>query len=166
MKRLGRPSGAIAALLAALVIAGCGGGDSDPDGSVAEPSGALPPGHGSVAVIDAWAEALAEGNVEGAADLFRLPSVVQNGTPPLLISTHRDALEFNHSLPCGATLVEATPSGGAIAATFRLKERPGGDCGSGAGALARTAFVIRKGKITEWRRLPDPGEPAPSGSPA
>ncbi len=149
-------------LLASLVILapGCGGGD----GSTAAGTIGLPPGHESVRVIDEWVKALSAGDVSGAADLFAIPSVVENGTPPIRLAMHADAVAFNRSLPCGAELVRARPEGRFVVATFRLAERPGGDCGSGAGGLARTEFLIRDGKIAEWRRLPDPaGGGAPSG---
>ena len=155
------PAAALAAAIAlASIAAGCGGGGSEASG----PTPGLPPGHVSVLVIDEWVKTLSHGDVSGAADLFALPSVVENGTPPFSLRTRADAIDFNRSLPCGAKLVRARPDGRFIAATFRLTERPGGDCGSGVGELARTAFLIRDGKIVEWRRLPDPGGGAgPSG---
>jgi hypothetical protein len=115
-----------------------------------------------VIVIGNWVDALRAGHVQVAAGYFALPSVVENGTPPERIETRADAVAFNRSLPCGAKLVQAKPEGRFIAATFRLTERPGGACGSGVGQLARTAFIIRDGKIAQWRRLPNPA-PSPSG---
>jgi hypothetical protein len=35
----------------------------------------------------------------------------------------------------------------------QLTPRLGGNCGSGVGHSAATAFVIRHGKIVEWRRV-------------
>jgi hypothetical protein len=155
-----KPGTALAALLVLAILAGGCGGDGDP----AETVGGLPPGHESVRVIDEWVKTLSAGDASGAADLFAIPSVVENGTPPIRLATHADAVAFNRSLPCGAELVRARPEGRFVVATFRLAERPGGDCGSGAGGLARTEFLIRDGKIAEWRRLPDPaGGGAPSG---
>jgi hypothetical protein len=139
--------------LTLTLAAACGSDDAtDTSGGAIE----LPPGHDSVAVIDEWVRALSEGDVEEAAQLFALPSVVQNGTPPINLDTRAEAIAFNRSLPCGAELVGARRHGRFIAATFRLIERPGpGECGSGVGGLARTAFLIRDGEIVEWRRLPD-----------
>jgi hypothetical protein len=149
-----------AVLLVAAATAGCGGGDDpDVDLGIQVPEGT----HEDVVVIDGWVKTLSRGDVTGAAEFFALPSIAENGTPPLRLSTRQDAVEFNRSLPCGATLVRARPDGDLIKATFRLTERPGGDCGSGVGGLARTSFRIEEGKITEWRRLPDTGEPAPGG---
>ena len=153
---------AIALLAAALAIPGCGGGDGEDEPA----TGGLPPGHSDLRVIAGWVNALRHGHVEAAADYFAVPSVAQNGTPPITLETHRDVVAFNRSLPCGAKLVTARPVDGFIAATFKLTERPGGDCGSGTGHLARTAFVIRDGKIKQWRRLPEAGEGSGTGEPA
>jgi hypothetical protein len=153
-------------LLLVLALAACGGdGESETSRSPTEAGIDLPEGHEEVKVIDEWIRALSEGDVEGAAELFALPSVVQNGTPPIELSTRAEAVDFNSSLPCGAELVGARPLGNLIAATFRLTERPGpGECGTGVGGLARTAFLIRDGEIVQWRRLPDARlEEKPSG---
>jgi hypothetical protein len=85
--------------------------------------------------------------------------VAENG--PLLINIRNldDARRFNESLPCGARLVHAETQGQFTTATFRLTERPGtGFCGSGTGEAAQTSFVIRGGKIVEWRRVGTGGE--------
>jgi hypothetical protein len=149
-----------AGLLLALTAGACGGDSDDTAGLE------LPAGHGAVVVIDEWAQTLDKGDVEGAAEFFALPSIVQNGTPLLTLRTRADAVEFNRSLPCGAKLVDAEPRGRFIAVTFRLSERPGpGICGTGVGATARTAFLIRDGKIVQWRRLPDTGQTGPTGQP-
>jgi hypothetical protein len=119
--------------------------------------------HKEVGVIRGWVDTLADGDVDGAADYFAVPSVVQNATPPLTLRSRADVVAFNRSLPCGAKLIKARPVGRVIVATFRLTERPGGDCGSGVGLLARTAFVVKDGRIVQWRRLPNPSK-QPSGS--
>lgn len=151
---------ATAVLLVAAATAGCDGdGDPDVDLGIQVPEGT----HEEVVVIDGWVKTLSRGDVTGAAEFFALPSIAENGTPPLRLSTRRDAVAFNRSLPCGAALVRARPDGDLITATFKLTERPGGDCGSGVGGLARTSFRIEDGKITEWRRLPDTGDAAPGG---
>ena len=73
---------------------------------------------------------------------------------------------FNESLPCGARLIRAETAGDFTTATFHLTERPGpGLCGNGTGQTAQTSFVIRDGKIVEWRRVGLPGaRGAPSQS--
>jgi hypothetical protein len=141
---------ALAAIAALCCLASCGGGDGD------STDASLPADHKAVLVIENWIGTLSDGDVEGAAGYFALPSVTQNGTAPVTLRSRSDATAFNSSLPCGAELLRARPVGLIIVATFRLTERPGGDCGSGVGQLARTAFVIRDGKIVQWRRLLSP----------
>jgi hypothetical protein len=109
-----------------------------------------------VNVIRDWARALTAGQLDKAASYFAVPAIVQNGTPPVRITSRAQAREFNELLPCGARLVMNVRHGAYIDATFRLTSRVGGDCGAGAGSLAATAFLIRDGKIVEWRRLPNP----------
>jgi hypothetical protein len=153
----------------ALCAAGCGS-DDDPaetGGSGGQaPSSEVPGGADpdNVQVIDDWSRTLSEGDVEGAADYFAIPSVAQNGTPPLDLDSREDVIAFNRALPCGAELVEATEENGFIVATFELTDRPGGGCGPGVGGEAKTAFVIEDGKIAEWRRAADePVEPQAEG---
>ena len=146
-----------AVLVGVVALAGCGGSsDSAPR---TPPAGDA---HESARVIRAWADTLRHGDVNRAAGFFALPSVVANGTPPVVLHTLADARLFNRSLPCGARLLRTTSAGRFTTATFRLTERPGpGACGQGTGQTARTTFVIRAGKIREWRRVPD--NPVPSG---
>ena len=120
----------------------------------------------SAEVIEEWVSTLAAGDVEGAAELFAIPSVAQNGGIELEIETANDARLFNASLPCGAELTRAEAEGELTIATFLLKERPGpGTCGAGTGTTAKTAFVIEDGEIVEWRRIDD-GGPEAAGTPA
>jgi hypothetical protein len=170
-------------LLAALAFAGagCGGGDGDGGGDQgipeaagdADPEGDADPGTAgdadpeAVEVIEAWSDALREGDLVGAARRFRIPSVAQNGTPPLALDSKRDVLLFNASLPCGAELTETEQRGELVIATFELTERPGpGECGPGVGIEARTAFRIEDGLIVEWLRVADePGSAPPIEGP-
>ena len=133
-------------IAAACVLVSCGdSGDSSPSAE---------------ALIREWADTLRAGDVAGAAALFALPSVVSNGTEPFTLYTKAEARAFNESLPCGAKLLRTSSSAGFTTAVFRLTERPGpGRCGSGTGDTARTTFVIRGGKIVEWRRVADRPEP-------
>jgi SnoaL-like protein len=142
-----------ALLLAALALSACGTEKAvDKESPAREPSAA--------GVIRAWADALRGGDVERAARFFALPSVVSNGTPPITLRSRAAVRLFNDSLPCGAVLERTYREGRYTAAVFRLTERPGpGRCGTGTGARARTAFVVRDGKISQWRRLPEPEAP-------
>jgi len=150
------------ALLAALAAFGCGSGDTEPTstgtgeagGAAGEPDVASADAD-DVEVISAWTEALAGGDVEGAADFFALPSIAENGPLRTRITDRDDAIAFNESLPCGAELVSAETEDGLTTANFLLTDRPGGDCGAGTGGTAATAFEIEDGKIVEWLRVPE-----------
>jgi hypothetical protein len=155
----------------ALGIAACGGGGEDrtkptTPGAVEErPRSAPSPSEerparvdeADVRIVRAWADTLRRGDVRGAARFFALPSLVSNGTPPIRLETRAQARFFNRTLPCGAKLIGTEPARkGFFIATFRLTERPGeGECGSGTGETARTAFRIRDEHITDWLRVED-----------
>jgi len=144
-----------------MALSGCGSSDEEeetvPGGADAD----------AVQVIEGWADELRAGDVLAASERFAIPSVVQNGTPPIRLTDRRDVEAFNRSLPCGAKLTEALTSGRYTVATFELTERPGpGECGDGVGETAKTAFVIHDDLITEWRRVVDlPGNEPPSTGP-
>ncbi|MFL5909916.1 MAG: nuclear transport factor 2 family protein [Gaiellaceae bacterium] len=151
-----------ALVIAAGAAAGCGGSSSDKPAPKPAPRSAAHPAKGTdVRVIRRWVDTLRAGHVEAAASYFAVPVLVQNGTPPIHLRTRAQVRLFNEALPCGARLLRTFQSGRYVAATFRLTKRPGGDCGRGTGSEAATAFVIRDGKIVEWRRVPLPGERIP-----
>ena len=158
------PAVTLLATITAAAIAACGGGSSGDETTAEIPGGADP---AEISVIDEWAHTLSRGDVEGAAEFFAIPSLAQNG-PTLRIDSVEKARQFNSSLPCGASLVEATTDGEFTIATFRLTERSGaGVCDAAAEAEAQTAFKIEDGKIAEWRRVFDGGDgaqQAPSSS--
>jgi hypothetical protein len=155
--------------LAAIAVgaAACGGGDDGdrPRASATptptattnpEPESA-PPDPADVRIVREWADTLRAGRVRAAARYFALPSLVSNGTPPIKLETRAEAEFFNRTLPCGAELIDTEPAPhGFFIATFRLTERPGaGECGSGTGETARTAFRVRGDRITDWLRVRD-----------
>jgi hypothetical protein len=161
-------TGALAAL--AVGAASCSGdGDGDPPraatpspspSSTATPEREVesaPPDAADVQVVRKWADTLRAGHIRAAARYFALPSLVSNGTPPIKLETRAEAEFFNRTLPCGAELIETEPAPhGFFIATFRLTERPGpGECGSGTGETARTAFRVRDAHITDWLRVRD-----------
>ena len=141
------------AVLAVVVLSGCGSSGKD-DTTI---SGGADPG--TVQVIKSWADELRAGDVNAASERFALPAVVQNGTPPLRLTSREEVEAFNRSLPCGAKLTDAVAVDRFTIATVELTERPGlGECGNGVGETAKTAFVVRKGLITQWRRVVDTDE--------
>jgi hypothetical protein len=141
-----------------VALSGCGSSGKDSDTTI--PGGANPD---TIGVIKRWADELRAGDVSAASERFAIPSVVQNGTPALRLTDRGEVEAFNRSLPCGAKLTEAFSSGKFTIATFELTERPGlGECGNGVGETAKTAFVIRNGLITQWRRVVDIEQSAPA----
>ena len=116
-------------------------------------------------IIRAWVDALRAGRVAEAAGHFKVPALVENGPPVYELRTRAAVIQFNRALPCGARLIDTRQIGRYTVATFLLTERPDGDCGSGTGHRAATAFRFRDGKIEEWRRVPVPEEPAPRPEP-
>ena len=152
----------LVATFALLLLAGCGDsgstdqtptitGETSTTGDTADADAE------DLQVIEDWSNTLSEGDVEGAADYFAVPSTTENGPIVIDIRSNKDAVAFNDSLPCGAKVVSAETSGDLTTATFELSDRPGGDCGSGTGGEAATEFKIEDGKIVEWRRVGVPG---------
>jgi hypothetical protein len=181
---MGRFLPAVVVLALALGAGACGeaaGGDANPDrfdlktpdqdparigggngkGESEAPRSRPAPAR-QLAVIRGWADSLRRGDVERANTYFRIPSRVSNGGQPIELRSKEAVDVFNRTLPCGARLVSARlQPDGFVLATFRLTERPGrGKCGTGTGELARTLFDIEKGKIVQWLRAVDPGEPS------
>ena len=122
----------------------------------------------AIKVVRLWSDALRRSDVKAASALWAVPSKVQNGTPVIPLASVTDVQTFNGSLSCGSQLVSGLGAKGSafIVAEFKLTQRPGADCGTGKGQRARTAILVRDGKIAEWYRLPDdpdaPNEPAAS----
>ena len=144
---------AVAIVLPLLALSACGGSDSA-SRTTAPSTIAGDANPQDVQVINDWVTALRHGDVNAAAGYFAIPSVAENGPILVRIRSTEDAVRFNESLPCGARLIHAESTGGFTTATFRLTERPGpGACGPGTGGVAKTSFVIRDGKIAQWRRV-------------
>jgi len=160
-----RAAGALV-VLSLLALSACGGGNSTSATSTTSTiAGNANPA--DVKVIDGWVTALRHGDVDAASRYFAIPSTAQNGAILARIRSFDDARRFNESLPCGARLVRADSAGEFTTATFRLTERPGpGVCGPGVGGVAKTSFVIRDGKIVQWRRVgaASGAPPAPGSS--
>jgi len=156
-----RRRGACALAVLALSAAGCGSDSRHartppPPKSSATPAAreSKPASKADDAVIRGWADALRAGHVARASRYFAIPSVVSNGTPPIRLTSRSDVEFFNRTLPCGARVKRTQDTGAFVVATFELTERRGrGRCGQGFGGKARTAFMIRGGKIRQWRRV-------------
>ncbi len=155
------------ALLASLAIGACGGATEPSTQATAPPPAATTPAppRGQPApaadtrVIRRWVNTLRRSDIAGAARLFALPAIVQYsaGGRTMRLTQRRHARTFNRLLPCGAELLRTERRGRYTVGVFRLVERPGARC-DGPGAVVETGFVIRGGRIAEWRRLPDPDQ--------
>jgi hypothetical protein len=151
----------------ALAVSACGSSSDSaktppppaksPAASKASPIDPKPAARADVAVIRGWTDALRRGRVAKASRYFALPAIVSNGTAPLRLRTRAQVRFFNRALPCGARFKSATDTGAYVVATLVLTERPGpGRCGSGVGNEAYTAFLIRRRRIVQWRRVVSP----------
>ena len=168
-------------LLLSLVtlVAGCGGGSHSTPTTAANattpaykppqrdyrnyyPPGTHKPSAAVARVITRWSNALRAGHVRRAAAYFAVPSTVQNASPLIRLRSKRAVLEWNRALPCGAHVVKVIAGQRYAVATFVLTERPGSEGCGATGKLAATAFLVRHGKIVEWRRVlvPPPLGPA------
>ena len=161
-------------LLLSLVVAaaGCGGGSSDSktpttaaqtttpaykpsqkDYTNYYPPGTHKPSAAAARVITSWADQMRAGHVHRAAAYMASPVIVQNASPPIRLVKRSDIFRWNRDLPCGVHVVKIIAGARYVVATFVLTERPGaGNCGA-TGKLAATAFLVRHGKITQWRRV-------------
>jgi hypothetical protein len=150
------------AVVAMLALAGCGGGNDDDD----SPQEAKVAKGTPEQVVKDWSEDMRRGDIDAATSRFSVPAIVANGTPQITLDTKQAVRYFNETLPCGSTVTKTERHYGLIIATFRLTDRPGGDCGSGTGNTAKAAFEIRDGKIVKWLRVMDGETPqAPRGDP-
>lgn len=149
-----RPSRLALCVLTAVALAGCGDGDDGPRLGLQQTA----PPQDSAAVIRAWADAVREGDIEAANELFAVPATVANGGPKVRLRQRAGVDAFNRSLPCGARVLNTqAASGGYTLATFELVEGSGGTPCEGE---AEVSFRIEDGRITEWLREatgPPPG---------
>jgi hypothetical protein len=148
-----RPGTTAGTLLACSILAACGSSSPKKAATIR-----TAPDPAATVVVRAWSEALRHGAVEEAAKLFAVPSRVQivPGAALQTLDSRTDAEFFNFSLPCGGRLLKATRRGRYVDALFLLSDRPGSHCDA-PGETARAAFLVRAGKIAEWRRVA--GEP-------
>lgn len=147
----------LAALLLLVTFAGCGGDADERPPPRPEPRPEI--------VVRAWADALRRGDIDAATDRFAVPAIVANGSPEVRLETRAQVFSFNDTLPCGGRVVSTRRRDGFVIATIELTDRPGGDCGTGAGNTAKTAFQVRDGRIVRWIRIPLDGDPGPPRGP-
>lgn len=153
------------ALVAALAVAGCGGG-SDHKGSASAKTTttertaprAAPASPGKApsdaAAIRDWIRSLNAGEYDRAASYFARNALVQQ-TQTIRLPNHAAAVIFNRGLPCRADVTTIKDEGATSLASFKLRRGPGGACKGSA----RVRFRIKHGKFTEWRQLAEPAAP-------
>jgi hypothetical protein len=161
--------------LTLLLLAGCGGDEARDTGQETQPAerstalprdvpraatGPAPPG--AERVVRRWAAAVRRADFRAAAILFSIPALAQNGGPVERLDSPAVVIAWNALLPCGAVVTKVGGARGYTIAEFRLTDRRGSSCGTGRGARARSALLIRDGLIRAWYRLPDPGRPRPA----
>lgn len=163
------------ALLAVAVLAGCGGGEDEPSPRVATAAPEVAPSAPTPAptprstipraqrsdrqVVEGWLQALTDGDIVEAAKAFAPDAVVSNGTPRVRLQTFALRKAFNASFPCGAKLGSFAREKGFLLVTYVLIDRQGSQCDS-PGGEARGIIRVRRGRISEWYRVPGDA-PAP-----
>jgi limonene-1,2-epoxide hydrolase len=138
----------VAILAVAVVLTACGG-------------------HASRSAEDtarAWSAALNASDDQAAANLFAPDTeIVQNGE--IVLHTHRDAVRWNASLPCGGRIIRVIRQRrDQVLVVFRLTERPGHHCDA-PGLKAAAVVRVERGKVVLWRQTFPPEEaPPPAGA--
>jgi hypothetical protein len=102
-------------------------------------------------VIRGWSAAIDAGDYGRAARYFAPGAIVQQDQT-FRLADRAAAIEFNRSLPCRADVTSIVRRDRASLASFKLREGFRGRCREGGTAQVR--FVIRSGRIREWRQLP------------
>jgi len=143
------------ALLALVVLAGCGSRPQSKPAAESKPA----PASSDAQLIHGWSRALNDGDYPKAASYFARGAIVEQ-TRKLRLSGRDAAIAFNRGLPCRADVTGVEDEGATSLASFELRRGPGGPCKGSA----HVRFRIRRGKFTLWRQLPD--APAPPGDSA
>jgi limonene-1,2-epoxide hydrolase len=125
-----------AALVLALVAAGCGGASPEE-------------------VVRAWSDALNHGLNDDAGALFAPKAVAVSGTGDEIVLTNQaDAVAFSASLPCQGKIIALSTDGNRVTATFLLDMRGTFACPAPS-TVDTTVFTVEDGKIVRWEQLPD-----------
>lgn len=156
------------ALLAALAIAGCGGGGDHKSSASAKTTATTTkertapreapasPGKApsDAAAIRDWIRSLNAGEYDRAASYFARNAIVEQ-VSEMRLPNHQAAVDFLRGLPCRADVTTIKDEGPTSLASFKLRRGPGGPCKGSA----RVRFKIKRGKFTEWRQLAEPTAP-------
>jgi limonene-1,2-epoxide hydrolase len=129
------------AVVAAVLLAGCGGSDPSPE-----------------SVVRAWSQAVNSGDDDGAARLFATGARVVQGDNTRTLDSFAEARAWNASLPCSGRIVTLQETGETVRATFVLGNRQSVRC-DGPGERAKALFRVRGGKIVLWHQLDPARQP-------
>jgi hypothetical protein len=151
-----------AAVVCALVIAGCGQSGKK-QSTASQPAPKPPPASvqvrkGDERVIRGWNRAVNAGDYRRAAKYFA-PGAVVIQSYVLQLANRHFAEEWNSGLPCRADITSIQGEQATTLVGFDLRQGPSGKCKGGGSAQVR--FTIRGGLIRQWRQLPE-SEQAPS----
>jgi hypothetical protein len=133
-------------VLAALALAGCGGGDPEPRLDRPAPRSA------QERAIRGWSAAVNRGDFAEAARFFA-PGAVVEQVRQFRLRDRKAAEAFSRSLPCRADVTDVERQGDSVVAAFRL--RPGTAPAAACDEDARVRFRFRGGRFSEWRQLPE-----------
>jgi limonene-1,2-epoxide hydrolase len=124
-------------LLVALAagLAGCGGEARGPE-----------------SVVEAWSDAVNDGDNERAARLFADEAQVVQGGRTLVFHDRSEARAWNAALPCSGRILKIDAKDDLAEATFVLADRGETACDA-PGATARVLVRVRDGKIVLWHQL-------------
>jgi hypothetical protein len=147
------------ALLAALMVGGCGGGSdvhrASKDTRAPAPRSPSPGDTPSdAAAIRDWIRSMNAGEYDRAASWFAKNAIVEQ-VSEMRMRTHQDTVNFLRGLPCRADVTRIVDEGATDLASFKLRRGPGGPCNGSA----RVRFKVRHGRFTEWRQLLEPAVP-------
>lgn len=146
---------ALALMLASgALLCGCfGSGHSRTATRAAHTVALQPAAPADVATVRLWSFLVDDGLVDQAAHMFTVPALVQNGGRPARLTSYAQLRAFNAALPCGARYARSFARGPYVVAVWVLVDRPGHDCGIDYGHEAATEFLVKRGRIAQWRAL-------------
>ena len=163
MARASVPIRGVAALGAGLtLLVGCGGAERPAPAPPGERTAPAPRGASAEErVVRGWNAAVRATDFERAGSYFAPRAIIEQGGAAVRLPSRRAAIAFSAGLPCRARVTGVRAERRSTLATFALSDGEAQRCSG----RARVRFVIRDGKIREWRQLPEPGQVPPPGGP-
>jgi hypothetical protein len=107
---------------------------------------------GPESVVEAWSDAVNDGDNERAARLFADEAQVVQGGRTIVFHDRSEARSWNAALPCSGRILTLDAKDDLAEATFVLADRGDTACDA-PGATARVLVRVREGKIVLWHQL-------------